>query len=141
MKFFIYSSFIAIIGLIVIIFTLDYQSAITYFIGILLINILYVITTKSKCLTEKEKKDETLYVGNLPYRANENDVKTLFEQFGEVKSVRLMKDKKTGKRRGFGFVVMDSKEGLEKAISELNNAEFGQRTLKVREANEPKNYD
>ena len=141
MKFFIYSSFIAIIGLIVIIFTLDYQSAITYFIGILLINILYVITTKSKCLTEKEKKDETLYVGNLPYRANENDVKTLFEQFGEVKSVRLMKDKKTGKRRGFGFVVMDSKEGLNKAISELNNAEFGQRTLKVREANEPKNYD
>ena len=141
MKFFIYSSFIAIIGLIVIIFTLDYQSAITYFIGILLINILYIITTKSKCLTEKEKKDETLYVGNLPYRANENDVKTLFEQFGEVKSVRLMKDKKTGKRRGFGFVVMDSKEGLNKAISELNNAEFGQRTLKVREANEPKNYD
>ena len=141
MKFFIYSSFIAIIGLIVIIFTLDYQSAITYFIGILLINILYVITTKSKWLTEKEKKDETLYVGNLPYRANENDVKTLFEQFGEVKSVRLMKDKKTGKRRGFGFVVMDSKEGLNKAISELNNAEFGQRTLKVREANEPKNYD
>ena len=141
MKFFIYSSFIAIIGLIVIIFTLDYQSAITYFIGILLTNILYIITTKSKCLTEKEKKDETLYVGNLPYRANENDVKTLFEQFGEVKSVRLMKDKKTGKRRGFGFVVMDSKEGLEKAISELNNAEFGQRTLKVREANEPKNYD
>ena len=141
MKFFIYSSFIAIIVLIVIIFTLDYQSAITYFIGILLINILYVITTKSKCLTEKEKKDETLYVGNLPYRANENDVKTLFEQFGEVKSVRLMKDKKTGKRRGFGFVVMDSKEGLNKAISELNNAEFGQRTLKVREANEPKNYD
>ena len=141
MKFFIYSSFIAIIGLIVIIFTLDYQSAITYFIGILLINILYVITTKSKCLTEKEKKDETLYVGKLPYRANENDVKTLFEQFGEVKSVRLMKDKKTGKRRGFGFVVMDSKEGLNKAISELNNAEFGQRTLKVREANEPKNYD
>ncbi|ASK78222.1 RNA-binding protein [Paraphotobacterium marinum] len=141
MKFFIYSSFIAIIGLIVIIFTLDYQSAITYFIGILLINILYIITTKGKCLTEKEKKDETLYVGNLPYRANENDVKTLFEQFGEVKSVRLMKDKKTGKRRGFGFVVMDSKEGLNKAISELNNAEFGQRTLKVREANEPKNYD
>ena len=141
MKFFIYSSFIAIIGLFVIIFTLDYQSAITYFIGILLINILYIITTKSNYVTEKEKKDETLYVGNLPYRANESDVKTLFEQFGEVKSVRLMKDKKTGKRRGFGFVVMDSKEGLNKAISELNNAEFGQRTLKVREANEPKNYD
>lgn len=141
MKFFIYSSFIAIIGLFVIIFTLDYQSAITYVIGILLINILYIITTKSNYVTEKEKKDETLYVGNLPYRANESDVKTLFEQFGEVKSVRLMKDKKTGKRRGFGFVVMDSKEGLNKAISELNNAEFGQRTLKVREANEPKNYD
>ncbi|MFB1079760.1 RNA recognition motif domain-containing protein, partial [Photobacterium damselae] len=54
--------------------------------------------------------------------------------------VRLMKDKRTGKRRGFGFVVMASQEA-ELAVDKLNNKEYGQRTLKVREANEPKNMD
>ena len=82
----------------------------------------------------------TLYVGNLPYRANENEVKQLFSEHGEVFAVRLMKDKRTGKRRGFGFVVMNSKDA-ENAITHLNNKEYGQRTLKVREANEPKAED
>ncbi|MGF1686973.1 RNA-binding protein [Photobacterium japonica] len=83
---------------------------------------------------------KTLYVGNLPYRANENEVKQLFSEHGEVFAVRLMKDKRTGKRRGFGFVVMNSKDA-ENAITHLNNKEYGQRTLKVREANEPKAED
>ncbi|KLV07760.1 RNA-binding protein [Photobacterium aquae] len=82
----------------------------------------------------------TLYVGNLPYRANESEVKQLFAQYGEVFAVRLMKDKRTGKRRGFGFVVMNSNDA-EMAIEQLNNKEYGQRTLKVREANEPKSGD
>ncbi|KXI22839.1 RNA recognition motif domain-containing protein [Photobacterium sanguinicancri] len=81
---------------------------------------------------------KTIYVGNLPYRANENDVKDLFSEHGEVFAVRLMKDKRTGKRRGFGFVVMNSAD-VGTAIANLNNKEYGQRTLKVREANEPKN--
>lgn len=51
-----------------------------------------------------------------------------------------MKDKRTGKRRGFGFVVMSSLDA-DSAIEQLNNKEYGQRTLKVREANEPKNAD
>lgn len=78
---------------------------------------------------------KTLYVGNLPYRANETAVRELFATYGEVESVRLMKDKHTGKRRGFGFVEMSAND-LEKAISALNDAEFQQRTLKVREAKE-----
>jgi len=78
---------------------------------------------------------KTLYVGNLPYRANETAVRELFSTYGNVESVRLMKDKHTGKRRGFGFVEMSS-DDLEKAISALNDAEFQQRTLKVREAKE-----
>ena len=79
----------------------------------------------------------TLYVGNLPYRANEASVRTLFENYGQVLSVRLMKDKHTGKRRGFGFVEMPREAALA-AQQALNDSEFQQRTLKVREANERK---
>lgn len=86
---------------------------------------------------ESRASSKTIYVGNLPYRANENDVKILFEEHGEVFAVRLMKDKRTGKRRGFGFVVMDAADA-DIAIDALNDCEFGDRTLKVREANEPK---
>lgn len=82
----------------------------------------------------------TLYVGNLPYKANEMDVQKLFEQYGSVVSVRLMKDRYTGKRRGFGFIVMDA-ANAETAIEKLNGSEFGQRSLKVKEANEPKPRD
>jgi len=78
---------------------------------------------------------KTLYVGNLPYRANETAVRELFANYGNVESVRLMKDKHTGKRRGFGFVEMSAND-LDKAISALNDSEFQQRTLKVREAKE-----
>lgn len=72
----------------------------------------------------------TLYVGNLPYRANEGDVRRLFEQHGSVRSVRLLKDKKTGKRRGFGFVEV-GKADAQKMISTLNDSEFQRRNLKV----------
>lgn len=77
----------------------------------------------------------TLYVGNLPYRANETAVRELFSNYGAVVSVRLMKDKHTGKRRGFGFVEMAT-DDLDGAITALNDTEFQQRTLKVREAKE-----
>ncbi len=82
----------------------------------------------------------TLYVGNLPYKANESNVKTLFSEYGEVFAVRLMKDKKTGKRRGFGFVVM-SESDSSKAIDALNEYNYMDRTLKVRVANDPKSTD
>jgi len=83
---------------------------------------------------------QTLYVGNLPYRANETIVRELFETFGTVSSVRLVKDKQTGRRRGFGFVTMDDK-GAAKAMAELNDHEFQERILKVREAKEKTNQD
>jgi RNA recognition motif-containing protein len=78
---------------------------------------------------------KTLYVGNLPYRANESAVRELFSGHGTVHSVRLMKDKHTGKRRGFGFVEMAASDS-DAAVSALNDSEFQQRTLKVREAKE-----
>lgn len=91
-----------------------------------------VQTTDEKVQTE-QSPTKTIYVGNLPYRANEAVVKELFEKYGEVLSVRLLKDRQTGKRRGFGFVEMDDASG-DKAIKALNDSEFQQRTLKVREA-------
>jgi len=75
----------------------------------------------------------TLYVGNLPYRANEEAVKAYFQDYTQVQSVRLMKDKRTGKRKGYGFVeIIDS--DITEAIESLNDSVFQDRTLKVRHA-------
>lgn len=82
----------------------------------------------------------TLYVGNLPYRANEDAVKELFQRFGVVVNVRLMKDRQTGRRRGFGFVEVAAKDG-DKMIQKLNDFNFQERTLKVREAKERQDTD
>ncbi|KZN44766.1 RNA recognition motif domain-containing protein [Pseudoalteromonas luteoviolacea] len=90
-------------------------------------------TTISQSDNGQAVPTKTLYVGNLPYRANEQAVRELFEEKGQVFSVRLLKDKNTGKRRGFGFVEM-SEVDANKAIKDLNEMEFQQRTLKVREA-------
>lgn len=93
-------------------------------------------TTDTSEPTQESSEDvKTLYVGNLPYRANETAIRELFSNHGVVQSVRLMKDKHTGKRRGFGFVEMSASD-IDKAITALNDTEFQQRTLKVREAKE-----
>ena len=73
----------------------------------------------------------TLYVGNLPYRANEQAVRDHFSEQGKVFSVRLMKDRRTGKRKGYGFVEIDSRVA-DKVIRSLNDSIFQERTLKVR---------
>jgi len=91
--------------------------------------------TSSSSSTEGDFATTTLYVGNLPYRANEMAIRTLFSEQGKVISVRLMKDKHTGKRRGFGFVEMPEQDAA-RAIEALNEQEFQERSLKVREANE-----
>ncbi|MBN7821930.1 RNA recognition motif domain-containing protein [Bowmanella yangjiangensis] len=75
---------------------------------------------------------KTLYVGNLPYRVNEQDVKAHFAPHGTVISVRLMKDRRTGKRKGYGFVEMVGDTEL--IVRTLNDTEFQDRTLKVRMA-------
>ncbi len=76
---------------------------------------------------------KNLYVGNLPYDAEEREVRELFTQYGTVESFNLIRDHHTGRSRGFGFVEMNS-EGAEKAIENLNGMEFGGRTLRVNEA-------
>ncbi|NMP33511.1 RNA-binding protein [Thalassotalea sp. M1531] len=103
-------------------------------LGALFANVAATILSKNTT-SSNNNEVKTLYVGNLPYRANEAAVRTLFSTHGVVHSVRLMKDKHTGKRRGFGFVEMAAADS-ESAISALNDSEFQQRTLKVREAKE-----
>ena len=77
----------------------------------------------------------TLYVGNLPYRANEEAVRAYFQDHIKVQSVRLMKDKRTGKRKGYGFVEIIASD-VSEAIDKLNDSVFQDRTLKVRHAKE-----
>lgn len=74
-----------------------------------------------------------LYVGNLPFTANEDSVRALFAQHGTVETVSLISDRDTGKPRGFGFVQMPQAEA-NKAMEALNGADFGGRPLKINEA-------
>lgn len=74
-----------------------------------------------------------IYVGNLNYKTSEDSLRKLFEQFGEVQSVKLIKDRDTGKKKGFGFVEMKD-EYAQKAIDALNDKEFDGRNLKVNQA-------
>ncbi len=74
-----------------------------------------------------------IYVGNLPFSATEDEVRNLFAEFGEVKSVNLISDRYTGQPRGFGFVEMDD-EPADSAMKALDRKDFGGRTLKVNEA-------
>lgn len=75
-----------------------------------------------------------LYVGNLPYEIGENDLQELFARVGGVESVSVMRDQATGRARGFAFVEMNTEEGAQKAINELNEYQLGGRNLTVNEA-------
>jgi RNA recognition motif-containing protein len=75
-----------------------------------------------------------IYVGNLPHRTTENELREAFEAYGEVSSAAIIKDKFTGDSRGFGFVEMPNKSEAENAINEMNGQDFGGRTLTVNEA-------
>jgi RNA recognition motif-containing protein len=76
----------------------------------------------------------TIYVGNLPFSATEQDIKVLFERHGKVDSVKLVNDRETGKPRGFGFVEMSDDTASKKAIAELDGTDVEGRAIKVMEA-------
>ncbi len=76
---------------------------------------------------------KTIYVGNLPFSASEEEIRELFSQHGTVHQVKLITDRETGRPRGFGFVEMDPEEA-DKAIEALNGADMGGRDLRVNEA-------
>lgn len=77
-----------------------------------------------------------IYVGNLDFKVDENDLKDIFEEYGSVIETKVIKDKFSGRSKGFGFVTMNESAEGKKAISELNGATFENREMVVNEARE-----
>ncbi|MEM7726505.1 MAG: RNA-binding protein [Cyanobacteria bacterium P01_A01_bin.45] len=76
----------------------------------------------------------SIYIGNLSYEVTEDDLRQVFAEYGTVRRVQLPTDRETGRVRGFGFVEMESEEEEEKAIEELDGAEWMGRSMKVNKA-------
>jgi len=74
-----------------------------------------------------------IYVGNLPWRTTDDELRAHFATYGSVNSVAIITDRETGRSRGFAFVEMDD-DGAEKAIREADGKELGGRPLRVNEA-------
>jgi RNA recognition motif-containing protein len=81
-----------------------------------------------------------IYVANIPFKASEGDLRELFEQHGEVSSVKIIMDKETNRSRGFGFVEMTDSASAKQAINDLNGHNFQGKDLVVNEAR-PKSDD
>jgi len=77
---------------------------------------------------------KNIFVGNLSFNTGEDELRQLFEQYGQVDRISIMTDRDTGRSRGFGFVEMANAEDGEKAIAALNGTQVGGRTLNVNEA-------
>ena len=75
-----------------------------------------------------------IYVGNLSYEVTEEDLKEAFEGFGQIESVRIIKDNYSGRSKGFGFVEMSNNAEAQSAINGLNDKELKGRPLKVNTA-------
>jgi RNA recognition motif-containing protein len=75
-----------------------------------------------------------IYVGNLSFEVTDEDLRTAFEEFGQVESAIVIKDKFSGRSRGFGFVEMSTNEEAQAAISGLDGNDLKGRDLKVNEA-------
>ena len=77
---------------------------------------------------------KNIFVGNLSFNTNEDELRQIFEGYGQVERVSILTDRETGRSRGFGFVEMNSDEDGEKAIAALNGSQVGGRTINVNEA-------
>lgn len=77
-----------------------------------------------------------IYVGNLSFRATDDDLRAAFEPFGTVASAQVVQDRDTGRSRGFGFVEMPNSDEGNTAIDKVNNTEIVDRAVRVNEAQE-----
>ncbi|MEG1587536.1 MAG: RNA-binding protein [Bacteroidales bacterium] len=75
-----------------------------------------------------------IFIGNLSWGINDADLRDLFEEYGEIKSAKVIMDRETGKSRGFGFVELVDEEQGKRAISELNGASYDNKVISVTEA-------
>jgi RNA recognition motif-containing protein len=81
-----------------------------------------------------------IFVGNLNYRVDEDGLRGLFEEYGDVSDAKIIMDRETGRSRGFGFVIMDNERDAEAAIEELSGSTFENREMVVNQAREKKRY-
>src|ERR1700685_390953 len=88
-------------------------------------------TSTAQC---RGRRLKNIFVGNLSFNTSEDELRQMFEPFGQVDRVSIMTARDTGRSRGFGFVEMASNEDGEKAITALNGTQVGGRTLNVNEA-------
>jgi RNA recognition motif-containing protein len=90
----------------------------------------------------QEERCMNIYVGNIPFSATADDLRKLFEAYGEVETIKLITDRETGRPRGFGFVAMPNAREGKAAISGLSNTALAGRTLRVNEAKprQPREY-
>lgn len=65
-----------------------------------------------------------IYIGNINYKIEETELQTLFEEFGKVNSVKILKDKRTGRSKGYGFIEMEDRDNALHAIDALNRREM-----------------
>ncbi len=79
-----------------------------------------------------------IYAGNLNYNLSEEELEKVFAEYGEVTSVKIIRDKYTDQSKGFGFVEMAEDEAAQKAINELNGTEVKGRELRVNQARPPR---
>ncbi|MBI2969074.1 MAG: RNA-binding protein [Bacteroidetes bacterium] len=79
-----------------------------------------------------------IYVSNLNYRLSEEELSQLFASYGEVSSVKIVKDRETNRSKGFGFVEMPDENAAQQAINSLNNTDVGGRKIIVNKARPPK---
>src|SRR5207302_4640553 len=88
-------------------------------------------TSTAQC---RGRRLKNIFVGNLSFNTSEDELRQMFEPFGQVDRISIMTDRDTGRSRGFGFVEMASNEDGDKAITALNGSQVGGRTLNVNEA-------
>lgn len=84
--------------------------------------------------TSNKQATMEIYIGNIPFSMTNDELRSLFEEFGVVTSARVITDKRTGRSRGFGFVEMPHQAEAERAIAELNGKEVAGRRLRVSRA-------
>lgn len=94
-------------------------------------------SAKTPATTAATGETVSLYVGNLAYRAQSEEIQDVFAQYGTVTSVRIMMDRATRRPRGYAFVEMDA-AGAQQAIKQLDNTEFCGRNMRVSEAKQRK---
>jgi RNA recognition motif-containing protein len=75
-----------------------------------------------------------IFIAGLSFKVNDTDLASLFEEYGQITSAKVITDRQTGKSKGYGFVEMDDNVAGGKAIAELNGAEYDGRTISVSEA-------